>query len=510
MNPSGMVYLVGAGPGDMGLLTLRGAELLRRANVVVHDGLVNPALLQWAAPNAEIVYGGKHDRTRAVSQDDLNALLVEKAREGKCVVRLKGGDPYVLGRGGEEAEKLAEAGIAFEVVPGVSSAEAASNYAGIPLTHRDYCSSYTVVTGHEDPDRDEARLDWARLAQIPGTLVVLMGFKRLHQIAELLRAHGRPPETPVALIRWGTTGRQQVLTGTLADIADQAAHAQLKPPVVIVIGEVVKLRAKLNWFEKCSLFGRRVAVTQPRAQTDGLAQLLRTRGADVLEVPAMRFVAPADPVPLGQALAGLRHYDWIIFSSPTSIQAFFDGFFAVGADWRELGNARLAAYGLQTAAKLREYNLRVDAVPTEHLGPPMAEALALHGSIQGRRILLLRPESASQEIPRHLRAQGAIVEDVACYQTVVETEDVTGAAANLIAHGADWLTFAGLPEVKYFQARFDLVKLVNQFPNIKLATIGPKTSQQLADLGLKAAAEAATPTIEALVEAIECVMKRDR
>jgi len=302
MKSSGMVYFVGAGPGDLGLLTLRGAELLGRAGVVVYDGLVNPALLQWAAPGAEIIYGGKHDRSRAVSQEELNALLVAKAREGKCVVRLKGGDPYVLGRGAEEVEKLVAAVIAFEVVPGVSSAEAAPNYAGIPLTHRDYCSSYTVVTGHEDPARDEARLDWARLAQIPGTLVVLMGLKRLRQITERLLAHWRSPETPVALIRWGTTGRQHVLDGTLADIADQAARSQLAPPVVIVIGEVVKLRARLNWFEKRPLFGQRVVVTQALAQAGELSQLLRARGADVREVPAMRFTAPADPLILATAL----------------------------------------------------------------------------------------------------------------------------------------------------------------------------------------------------------------
>lgn len=503
MKSSGMVYLVGAGPGDLGLLTLRGAELLGRAGVVVYDGLVNPALLQWAAPGAEIIYGGKHDRTRAVSQEELNVLLVAKAREGKCVVRLKGGDPYVLGRGAEEVEKLVAAGIAFEVVPGVSSAEAAPNYAGIPLTHRDYCSSYTVVTGHEDPARDEARLDWARLAQIPGTLVVLMGLKRLRQITERLLAHGRSPETPVALIRWGTTGRQQVLDGTLADIADQAARSQLAPPVVIVIGEVVKLRARLNWFEKRPLFGQRVVVTQALAQAGELSRLLRARGADVREVPAMRFTAPADPLPLRQALACLRKYNWMIFSNPASATAFFDRFFEVCQDWRELGNARLAAYGPKTAAQLQKYHLRVDAIPTEHLGPPIADALTRHGSIQGQRILLLRPEGASQEVPRHLRAQGAIVEDIPCYQTVVETADVTGAAAELAGQGADWITFAGRLEVKYFHARFDLAKLVKQFPQIKLAAIGPKTSQQLAELGLQSAAEAATPALESLVAAVE-------
>lgn len=248
MDRQGKAYLVGAGPGDTGLLTLRGAELLRQAEVIIYDGLVNPDLLQMARPDAEVIYGGKKDRTRAVDQKALNALILSKAREGKLVVRLKGGDPYVFGRGGEEALELSKAGIPFEVIPGVSSVEAVLNYAGIPLTHRDYCSSYTVITGHEDPERGESRLDWGALARMPGTLVVLMGLKNLRSIAGQLLAHGGAPDRPAAVVRWGTTPKQQVLEGTLGTLADKVQAVGLEPPAVIVIGEVVTLRGELDWF----------------------------------------------------------------------------------------------------------------------------------------------------------------------------------------------------------------------------------------------------------------------
>jgi uroporphyrinogen III methyltransferase/synthase len=503
MKAAGRVFLVGAGPGDVGLLTLRGAELLQQADVVIYDGLVNPALLQLAAHQAEIIYGGKHDRTRVVSQEALNALLVAKACEGKTVVRLKGGDPYVFGRGGEEAEKLAEAGIPFEVVPGVSSVAAVPNYAGIPLTHRDYCSSYTVVTGHENATRKEARLRWKDIAKIPGTLVILMGLKNLPVITRLLVKHGRRPETPAALIRWGTTGRQQVLVGSLATLAGKAQKANFLPPAVTIIGEVVKLRSKLNWFEKRPLAGQCVVVTQPQGQNAALGRLLRAHGAEVMEVPVMKVTEPTDRQSLLQALAHLNRYDWIILSSPASVTAFFDFFFQLHRDWRDLGTVHLCAYGPKTADKLRELHLSVDALPQEHLGHSIAKALSRKGNIQGQKILLLRPERASSKVPEYLRARGAMVEDITCYRSVVETADVTGGAAQLLANGAEWITFAGYPEVGYFHARFDLCKLVKQFPHMKLATIGPKTSRLLTQLGLTPAAEAVTPTLEALVSALE-------
>ena len=317
MKTVGVVHLVGAGPGDPGLLTLRGRELLEQADVVVYDGLVNTDLLRFANPRAKVIYGGKHDRSRAMTQEVLTELLITQARLGKRVVRLKGGDPYVLGRGGEEAMRLAEAGVPFEVVSGVSSAQAVLNYAGIPLTHRDYCSSFTVITGHEDPTRPESRLDWARLAQAPGTLVILMGLTHLREISRLLLEHGRAPTTPAALIRWGTTGRQKVVTGTLSSIADRAELARLQPPVTIVVGDVVSLRDRLNWFEKGTLFGQRIVVTQPWPQAGELADLLQRRGADVLGVMSETEAAAGARVRFLEEGA-----DWIVFSSILDLQNF--------------------------------------------------------------------------------------------------------------------------------------------------------------------------------------------
>ncbi len=287
---SGIVYLVGAGPGDTGLFTLRGVELLGRADVVIYDGLVNRELLRFAPPTAEIIYGGKHDRTRCVSQAELNALLLAKALVGKRVVRLKGGDPFIFGRGGEEAELLAAAGIPFEVVPGVSSVHSVPCYAGIPLTHRYHASSVTIVTGHEAPSFPANKVDWPGLAQIPGTLIALMGLRNIQPIAATLIAHGRPPNTPVAIVSRGTTGRQQTLVGTLDTIAELASRSGIAPPAVTVIGEVVNLREQLNWFEQRPLFGRRVAVTQRLDLARPLVTALRERGAEVLEVPATRWV----------------------------------------------------------------------------------------------------------------------------------------------------------------------------------------------------------------------------
>ncbi len=293
MKQNGTVYLVGAGPGDAGLLTLRGAELLARADVVVYDALVNQDLLRLAPKGAETIYAGKRASDHAIPQEELNTLLVAKAREGKAVVRLKGGDPYVFGRGGEEAAELADAGIAFEVVPGISSVIAAANYAGIPITHRDHCSSFTVITGHEDPTKDESCIDWPEMAKNPGTKVVLMGVQRLREIAGKLITHGLAASTPVALVSWGTTGRQKSIEGTLATIADVAEAAHFQPPAVTIIGEVVKLRGKLNWFEKRPLFGQRIVVTRTREQASQLSRQLRELSAEVLEIPTIKIV-PTD------------------------------------------------------------------------------------------------------------------------------------------------------------------------------------------------------------------------
>ncbi|PYJ80134.1 MAG: uroporphyrinogen-III C-methyltransferase [Verrucomicrobia bacterium] len=503
----GMVYLVGAGPGDIGLLTLRGAELLGRADVVVYDALVNPDLLRLAPRTAEIIFGGKRSKDHAIPQDELNQLLVAKAKEGKTVVRLKGGDPYIFGRGGEEAEELAAANIPFEVVPGISSVFAAPNYAGVPLTHREHCSSFTVITGHEDPTKEVSGVDWGLIAKTPGTKVILMGAGRIRRIAELLVAHGMSPETPVAMIQWGTTGRQQSIEATLADVADAAARAKLLAPTVTVIGDVVKLRSKLNWFESRSLFGQRIVVTRTREQASQLSRQLLERGAEVLEIPTIKIVPPTKHEEIVEALSGLNAYDWLIFTSPNGVTSFFDYFFKAFQDLRDIGGVRIAAVGPATAAKLRELHLQVDLMPDEYVASKIAQALAEYESIDNLRILLLRAEVANPELPKLLEDKGAIVDDIAWYQTVPETEDLTGAAAKLLEEGADWITFASSSTVENFHARFDLPALLKKFPQIKTASIGPETSKALFALGLKPTVEARTHTIEVLVKALEDASK---
>ena len=502
MKGKGAVFLVGAGPGDAGLLTLRGAELLGRADVVVYDALVNEELLRLAPKSAEIIYRGKRCDDNAIPQEELNALLVAKAREGKCVVRLKGGDPYIFGRGGEEAEELADAKVPFEVVPGVSSIAAGPNYAGIPLTHRDHCSSFTVMTGHEDPTQEESDLDLEPIAKLPGTKVILMGVQRIRQISESLMAYGMSPETPVGMVRWGTRGQQKSITGTLATIAEVVEKADFKAPAVTVIGHVVKLREKLNWFEKRPLFGQRIVVTRTRDQASQLSHQLLELGAEVLEIPTIRIVPPDDRQKIVDALIELNAYDWLVFTSPNGVTMFFDYFFKSFEDLRDIGGVRIAAVGPATAAKLKDLHLKVDLMPEEYVTSKIAAAFAKHQSIENLKILLLRAQVANPELPAKLEEMGAIVDDVGCYKTVPETEDQTGAATELLESGANWITFTSSSTVENFHARFDLPKLLSQFPEIKLASIGPETSKALSALSLKPALEAKPHTIDGLVKSL--------
>jgi uroporphyrinogen III methyltransferase/synthase len=507
MKQMGMVYLVGAGPGDASLLTLRGAELLGRANVVVYDALVNPDLLRLAPKSAEIIFGGKRARGPVVPQKDLNQLLIAKARAGKTVVRLKGGDPYVFGRGGEEAEELADAGIPFEVVPGVSSFVAVPNYAGIPLTHRGFCSKLTLITGHEDPAKESSTIDWEQVAKTPGTQVVMMGTDRIGQIAETLVRHGMDPATPIAMVRWGTTGRQQSIAATLATIADAAAKSNIGPPTVAVIGDVVKLRPKLNWYEQRPLFGQRIVVTRSREQAGSLVRSLQECGAEVLELPTIKIEAPTHREELVDAMLELNSYDWLVFTSPNGVSKFFEYFFRQFHDMRDLGGARIAAVGPATANKLKELHLQVDLMPDEALAANVAEAFTEFQSIENLKICLLRAEVANRELPDALEALGAIVDDIACYKTVAETEDPTGTGANLLEHGADWVTFASASTVEHFHSRFNLPELMKKFPKLKIASIGPATSKPLAELHVTPAVEAKVHTAPGLLEALLAAQK---
>jgi uroporphyrinogen III methyltransferase / synthase len=502
MKQTGMVYLVGAGPGDFGLMTLRGAELLAEADVVIHDALVNPELLRLAPKSVEIIFAGKRPPKRAMSQEELNSILIQKAREGRRVVRLKGGDPYIFGRGGEEAENLAAANVPFEVVPGISSATAVPAYAGIPLTHRELSSSFIVLTGHEDPSKEGSLLDLERIADVPGTKVILMGVQRMRPLAEALLSHGANPETPVAMIRWGTTGRQQTLEGTLKTIADLADEHEFTAPAVTVIGEVVRLRGRLNWFERRPLFGQRIVVTRTREQAGSLTRSLSELGADVLEIPAIKTSPPDDKEAVVDALLGLNAYDWLIFTSATGVTTFFEYFFKSFEDLRDIGGVRIAAVGPGTAAKLQALHLKVDVMPAKALASEIPAALTAFESMENRAVLLLRAQRANPELPRALEALGAIVDDVATYKTIPATEEGDEASGRFLESGADWITFTSASTVEQFHARFDLPRILARFPKTKLATIGPETSKSLVTLGLKPSVEAKVHTTEGLIHAL--------
>lgn len=485
MPPQCIVYLVGAGPGDLGLFTLRGVELLKRAEVVIYDGLVNRDLLRFASPSAELIYGGKHDRTRCVSQEELNALLLAKAREGKCVVRLKGGDPYLFGRGGEEAEILANAGIPFEVVPGVSSIQSVPNYAGIPLTHRGHNSSLTIVTGHQDPETSR-QLDWARLAQVPGTLVVMMGLKNIRSIASALIENGKDNNTPVAVISRGSTPRQRTITGTLGTIADLAEKRQLPPPAIIVIGEVVNLRSTLNWFERRPLFGQRIVVTQRADLAAKQVALLRECGAEVLEVPVTNWVPHPDSASFDKALSSLAGYDWVLFSNQHVVDFFFKRFLELFGDLRSLGGIRLGAYGPMTGEKLREWHVKPAAIAADHKTPLILSAISQLGPVKGQRFLVLRGEGATERVPEALEQLGASVDVVQGYEVVPNRDHLTGAAAEMTKNGADWVIFASALAIEHFHGRFDLIKLSKQNPNMRFAIASESIRGSLEELGLKA------------------------
>lgn len=496
-NDKGICILAGAGPGDLGLVTLKVRDEVSRADVIVYDALCNPEILKWAPAGAEIIYAGKRANQHALKQDETNALLVKRTAEGKRVVRLKGGDPFVFGRGGEEAEELVKAGLPFEIVPGISSTIAAPAYAGIPVTHREHTAQFTVFTGHEDPTKPESTLDYEGLAKNPGTKVMLMGVERIAAVSEKLLQHGARADLPVALVRWGTTGRQETLTGRLDNIAKKVADAGFKAPAVCIMGDVVKLRDTLNWFETRPLFGKRIVVTRTRKQAGALSTKLRDLGADVIELPTIRIEPPTDIVAFGQLVQDAHTYDWLIFTSPNGVEAFFEMFFKIFKDAREIGGVRIAAIGPATAAKVREYHLAVDLQPEEYVAESVVEAFKKEGDVENLKILIARAEVARDVLPESLTKLGAIV-DVACaYRTVPETEDVSGGMARFRDEGADMVTFTSSSTVENFLA----LKLPMP-AGLKVASIGPVTSKTARDHGLTVDAEAKVFDIPGLLAAI--------
>jgi uroporphyrinogen III methyltransferase/synthase len=494
----GICHLAGAGPGDLGLVTLRVRELLGSAEVVVFDYLCNPEMLKWAARDAEIIYAGKKAGQHTLRQEEINALLVRKTGEGKRVLRLKGGDPFLFGRGGEEAEALAAAGLAFEIIPGVTSALAAPAYAGIPVTHRDFTSSLTIFTGHEDPEKTESSLDYAKLAALPGTKVMLMGVERIGPITDQLMRNGLSGETPVALVRWGTTGKQQTLSGTVGNIAKRVEETGFSAPAVAVFGEVATLRDKLGWFEKRPLRGRRIVVTRTRAQAGVLSAGLRELGGDVYELPTIRIEPPTDLLAFGQLVQDVHQYDWLVFTSPNGVTAFFEMFFKIYSDARSLGSVRIAAIGPATAKRVRDFHVAVDLQPSEFVAEAiLREFREKEGSVENQRFLLARAEQAREVLPAELSKMGAIVDEAVAYRTVPETEDVSGGIARFRSEGADLITFTSSSTVENFMA----LKLPLP-PGLRTASIGPITTETMKKLGLRVDIEARQYDIPGLIAAV--------
>ncbi|HEX4706612.1 MAG TPA: uroporphyrinogen-III C-methyltransferase [Candidatus Udaeobacter sp.] len=496
-SQTGKVCLVGAGPGDLGLVTLRAKECTESADVIVYDHLANPEMLGWARDDAEVIYAGKEPGKSQLSQQEINALLIERARQGKQVVRLKGGDPFVFGRGAEEAQAIADAGIPFEIVPGITSAIAGPAYAGIPMTHRAHNSHVTFFTGHEDPSKPESAIDYAALAKLGGTQVMMMGMERLGSITREMLKQGVRSDLPVALVRSATTGQQETLTGTLSDIAQKAVVNDFKAPAVAVFGDVVALRDDLNWYEKRPLLGKRIVVTRTRKQASALSNKLRALGAYVIELPTIRIESPTNLREFAELVQDAHVYDWIIFTSANGVEAFFDIFFKLYDDMREIGGARIAAIGPATAQRVKDFHLRVDVQPEEFVAEAVAREFEKLGSIENLRILLVRAEKARDTLPKELSAQGGIVDEAFAYRTVAETRDTRGAQRQLTEDGADLITFTSSSTVENFMA------LGLPWPKgMRIASIGPITSKTVRDQGLKVDVEARRHDIDGLVQAV--------
>jgi uroporphyrinogen III methyltransferase/synthase len=495
----GTVALVGAGPGDPGLLTIRGRDILESADVVVYDRLVGAEVLRLARPDADLIDVGKIPGEGGRRQAEINDLLVAEARAGRSVVRLKGGDPFVFGRGGEEAAWLREHGIAFEVVPGVTSAIAAPAYAGIPLTHRDVASSFTVVTASESPDKPDSSIAWDKLAQGGGTLVVLMGWRNLADVTDTLIRHGRPPDTPAAVVQWGTEPYQRTVAGTLSNIDSKARDAGLSAPAVVVVGNVVSLRSTLRWFDVRPLFGKRVLVTRTRSQAGKLARLLRERGAHAIELPTIEIRPLSDYGPLDRALGRLFDYAWVVFTSANAVDAVFARLAAMALDARAFVGIKVAAIGPATVDALAGQGLRADLVPDVFTSSAVADAL--RGRLPpGARVLLPRADIAPDSLREGLAANGAEVDDVTAYRTVAP-ETTAHRLESILTTGIDAATFTSSSTVR------NLLRAVNgkadRISGATIACIGPVTAGTAREMGLKVDIVAEVHTVDGLVSALE-------
>jgi len=491
---AGVVYLVGAGPGDPGLMTARSLDLIAGADAVFYDRLIPPGALDGAREDAELVYVGKQPGVPSVPQDEIGARLIEAAQVGKSVVRLKGGDPFVFGRGGEEGEALRAAGVEFEVVPGVTAGVAATAYAGIPVTHRDDASAVAFVTGHEDPEKAESALDWDALAGFPGTLVFYMGVKRLSENAAALIAGGRDADEPAAAIERGTWPGQRTVSATLGTIAAAVAREDIKAPALILVGAVAARREELAWLERRPLHGRRIVVTRARAQASGLGATLRDLGAEVVELPAIRIEPRLETAEVREAAAAIGVYELVCLTSPNGVHLLFEAIAAAGLDARALAGATVAAIGPGTARALAEHGVLADVLPERFVAEALVEALA-DVDVAGARVLVARAAEARDVLPDALRERGAEVDVVALYETVREQPDAEAIEA---AQAADYVTFTSSSTVT------NLVEaLGDRFPtNARIVSIGPVTSDTVKAAGLSVDVEAERHDIDGLVQAL--------
>ncbi len=497
---TGKVYLVGAGPGDPELISVKGVDCIRKADVIVYDRLVDSRLLDAASSETERIYVGKTTGEHTKLQGKINRLLVKKAREGKTVVRLKGGDPFVLGRGGEEAEFLVQNAIPFEVVPGVTSAIAVPAYAGIPVTHRRLASSFAIITGHEDPRKDSSSINWQKLATGADTLIFLMGMGNLPEIVVKLMEHGRPSDTPVAVIKEGTRPKQETVVGSLGDIVAKVEEYHLTAPAIIVVGDVVRLREKLRLFDNRSLFGKNILVTRARRQASSLSRLLAERGAQPIELPAIDIQAVANSEELDQAISNLADYQWIIFTSVNGVAAFWQRLYNLKQDSRALSGSMIAAIGPATAQALETRGIIPDYVPVVYTGEGIIDGLK-NWNIVGQRFLLPRADIADKKLAQEICRLGASVHEVAAYRTLPATEAIIQAKQMIISGKIDVITFTSSSTVSNLVAAFGKEPL--RVNSAKVACIGLKTAGTAIKAGLNVDIVAREQTISGLVTAIE-------
>lgn len=501
----GKVYLVGGGPGDPGLITVRGKQLLERADVVIYDYLASPKLLRHVPKSAERIYVGKKGNTHHThSQAEINQLLVDNSNAGKMVVRLKGGDPFIFGRGGEEIQEIVKAGIPFEVVPGVTSATAAATYAGIPITHRDHTASVAFLTGHEDPTKKKSNIDWAKLATGAGTLVVYMGIKNLPIIVDNLLKNGRPGDTPVAVVRWASTPEQESVVGTLDTIVDVVQNAGLKAPALIIIGSVVSLRETIDWFEKRPLFGKKIIVTRTREQASELIYELEEHGANCLECATIKITPIKKTPELDNALERISEFHWILFTSLNGVKYFFKKLHAHGMDARDLKGPGIAAIGKATADLLHTYGVNADLIPSVFTGEGLAQSLLDQG-IEGRNILIPRAQQAREVIPETLRGAGAQVTVAPVYINTPVTENKKMIREELASGSVDMVTFTSSSTVTNFLAMLEpesADELQALFKDVKIAAIGPITGKTVTDNGLVVDVQPAEHSITGMIDTI--------